>query len=283
MKKIAIVVVTYNRKDCLIKNLSCLEKLNYDKRKYDVKFYIINNNSTDGTKELLEKKKNDKNYIIINLSENTGGAGGFYSGLKKAYDDGNDYIWGMDDDAYPDCNALKNLIYNYNIIDENCSLWSNCNGDVDFTDDYKIVNSWMFVGFFTTKEIIGKVGFPRKDFFIFFDDVEYCNRIISNGYKVYKIKDSIIEHKDSYSNLLSKKILIKVIQIPDFKDWKMYYYVRNKLLMYKKSNSKYWKTIICFIPKLMIKVLLIKPRQLKIVIKATFHGIRRKSGKIMSP
>ena len=283
MKKIGIVVVTYNRIECLKKNLTCLENLNNDNKKYEINYYIVNNNSNDGSKEFLDNKKYNSRYNIINLEENTGGAGGFYTGIQTAYNDGNDFIWGMDDDAYPKSDSLEILLKNYSKINEDCALWSNCNNDNDFEFDYKEINSWMFVGFFINKKIIDKVGLPRKDFFIFFDDVEYCNRIIENGFKIFKVRNSIIEHKDSYSNMLSKKILFKTIQIPNFGDWKMYYYVRNKLLMYKKTNLKYWKTLLIVYPKLLIKTLLIKPKQIGIILKAILHGIIRKSGKKLVP
>ena len=55
MKKIAAVVVTYNRKEKLIKNLSCLKN---QTRRLD-KIYVIDNASTDGTKEIFNSTSDE--------------------------------------------------------------------------------------------------------------------------------------------------------------------------------------------------------------------------------
>src|SRR5690606_27933775 len=90
--------------------------------------YIIDNASTDGTPELLHRMgytpspqggtltletpgNQEKVKIIhIRLPENTGGAGGFHEGVKRAYNDGYDWIWLMDDDAEPLEDALEKLL-----------------------------------------------------------------------------------------------------------------------------------------------------------------------------
>ncbi len=98
------VVVTYNRKELLIE---CLESLIEQSRTLDA-ILIIDNASTDGTPELLLKNRyidhlppmdlqepyeltSNKNQIpihYIRMHINTGGAGGFHEGLKRAYDTG---------------------------------------------------------------------------------------------------------------------------------------------------------------------------------------------------
>lgn len=89
---------------------------------------VVNNNSTDGTKNYLDqwKFKNDNfNKIVLNLPSNIGGSGGFYEGSKKALDEGADWVWFSDDDAYPADKAIENLIrhikYTNNKIAAICS------------------------------------------------------------------------------------------------------------------------------------------------------------------
>ena len=78
-KKVDCVVVTYNRLSLL---KECLEALLNQEYLLN-KIYVINNNSTDGTKEYL-KHFSEKNSVIkpVNLRKNIGGAGGFNIGLK---------------------------------------------------------------------------------------------------------------------------------------------------------------------------------------------------------
>ena len=47
----------------------------------------------------------------IRLEHNIGGAGGFYTGMKRAYDTHlYDAVWVMDDDGEPDSKCLSNLL-----------------------------------------------------------------------------------------------------------------------------------------------------------------------------
>lgn len=66
---IAAVVVTFNRITLLQK---CIKALYNQTKKLDA-IIVINNNSTDGTKEWLDKQNN----IIVIHQENVGGSGGF--------------------------------------------------------------------------------------------------------------------------------------------------------------------------------------------------------------
>ena len=100
--KIAAVVVTYNRCDCL---KQCVPALKAQTVLSDI--IIVDNGSTDGTKAYLDTLAKD---ITVIHQDNLGGAGGFYTGTKYAFDKGYDWIWMMDDDGLPDKFQLENLI-----------------------------------------------------------------------------------------------------------------------------------------------------------------------------
>lgn len=263
-KKICAVIVTFNRIACLKKNLNCLFNQNIPIDK----IIIINNNSNDGTKEYLDEVLYRHNNVIVkNLLQNIGGAGGFSEGVKTASELNDiDYIWGMDDDAYPKEDALENLLEYAN--EESC-LWSNCNNDNDFNEkDYKKVTQWMFVGFFIPLNIVKKIGLPRKDFFIYFDDVEYARRIIKNGYNIFKIKNSVILHKDATNQkVFSRNIGNKQITLFALPDWKLYYYTRNHILLFKWNELEKYKLILWFILKFLPKLIFVNKKQLKIFLK----------------
>ena len=117
--KICAVVVTYNRKDLLVE---CLEALRRQTGPLDA-IYIIDNASTDGTPELLRSRGYRDGAVIENpldgseiiiryvrLPVNTGGAGGFHEGVKRAFHDGYDWIWLMDDDVEPEEYTLEKLL-----------------------------------------------------------------------------------------------------------------------------------------------------------------------------
>ena len=171
-------------------------------------------------------------------------------------------------------------------IKNNCCYYSNSDDDKDgFRNNLKLVDNWMFVGFFIPIRIIKEIGPSKHDYFIYHDDSEYAYRIIKKGYKIYKVKDSIIYHDNGINNnnVLTKKIFGKKIFIPNIPNWKMYYFVRNNILMYKFSDLKRHKVILFIIPKFLFRVLLINKKQFGIAFKGYIHGIFNISGKKVSP
>ena len=132
-KSVAAVVVTYNRIEMLKQCIDHLKRQSYKLQR----IYVIDNASTDGTYEEFCKKEDIAYY---RLAENEGGSGGFYCGIKKAYEDGYDYIWGMDDDAFPSYDALCKIMEQVNRMSKDVCFWSNCDEDIEFKDNVKEVN-----------------------------------------------------------------------------------------------------------------------------------------------
>ena len=283
MEKNVAGVVTYNRLDKLKCNLNCL--LSQTVKLY--KIIVVDNCSSDGTESYLaEMTKKYSNIEVKRTSSNIGGSGGFNLGVKTAYDDGADYIWGMDDDAYPRPDALEKLIISRNKYGNQNAYWSNCNNDNDFSNDVKTVNIWMFVGFYIGRNIIDKIGFPRGDFFIYYDDSEYADRIIKNKFNIYKVKDSIIDHQDAVGNVafqitwFGKKI--NILKLPD-SNWRLYYLVRNDILRFSYRDIRKYKIIVIRSGIRFFKVLFFSPKQIPIFMKGYYHGLIGRSGKTMSP
>ena len=80
--KIAIVLCTFNRIDCL---KIALQKYENQTVKPDF-MVIVNNASTDGTKEYLDKWEGSPSSIkkiIIHNKQNIGGSGGSQGGWKR--------------------------------------------------------------------------------------------------------------------------------------------------------------------------------------------------------
>ena len=104
--KIGVVIVTYNR----LENLK-ITLASYQEQTVRPKFIlVVNNNSSDGTKEFLEQWQKEENEIerkILNLDKNTGGSGGFYEGLKNSLELDCEWVWVADDDAYPKKDAFE--------------------------------------------------------------------------------------------------------------------------------------------------------------------------------
>jgi GT2 family glycosyltransferase len=254
--KIGVVIVTYNRRECLLKAL----KLYEEQSKLPSYILVINNNSTDDTEEILEEwKNNEKDFkkYVVNLKNNVGGSGGFHAGLKRGLELDADWIWVSDDDAYPEKNALQN-IYNYiesqnnetiNKISSICGQVINNNKTdeshrkrikikflkVDLIpvnkDEYNKesfeLELFSYVGSAISKRYLKQVGLPEKDYFIYYDDTEHSYRLSKKG-KIICIPSVKVIH--DVESRISHEV-----------DWKKYYAIRNRLLFLKKHfNIKYF-------------------------------------------
>ena len=185
INRIAAVVVTYNRKELLRECLQAL--LAQSMNQLDI--LLIDNASTDGTHEFVEDIiEANETISYINTGSNLGGAGGFYYGLKEAYNRGYEYMWIMDDDTIATPDALKNLLAadrklkgKYGFL-ASCVLWTDgsyCNMNKPIIDQKESVDEFemmgqgivrvckaTFVSLFFKRKTIERVGLPLKEYFI---------------------------------------------------------------------------------------------------------------------
>jgi GT2 family glycosyltransferase len=106
MKKIAVVTTTYNTPQDTNTLLQSLEKIKTDG--FELKIIITDN----GSKEpyTLPNGIKQNTVSITRLDRNVGFTGGFNNGMKKALDDGADYILIVNNDTVMDPNLIKNLL-----------------------------------------------------------------------------------------------------------------------------------------------------------------------------
>lgn len=242
--KITAVVVTYNRKDMLVE---CIDAILGQSYPVD-EVVVLDNASTDGTRQLLEEKSllQDRRVAYVRKEENTGGAGGFYYGSKRAYEDGADWIWMMDDDCIPTPTALEELMKAGEIVD--CGFLSSVqfheDGSPSGSPGVDIGKPWYdhlsegivqityasFVSFFVKREAVEKCGLPYPNYFIYGDDAEYSlrlNRCYKPGYYVGK---SIVIHKTEIKASYWDETNPNVIH-------RLHYLVRNSLLNSREYSS----------------------------------------------
>lgn len=286
------VVVTYNRKELLLENLRMLSKqsLQLDK------VLIIDNHSKDGTQEAVFKEFGLNNEWIDYryMDENLGGAGGFYYGVKWARKLDYDFLWLMDDDGRPFNEAtLENIfavvpeLYQKNHLLFLNSLVTYDGRHLSFgfwaTKDrrkqlqrikveeingilYNKVNP--FNGTLISKELIDVVGYPRKEFFMYRDEVDYMRRSEKCGALIGTVINSIYFHPISKCKF--KKIGNCPTQIYDNSDLvKEYYFIRNLTYTYKKDN---WFKIMAFILIRMATIILYEDKKI-IRIKQVFEAL----------
>jgi GT2 family glycosyltransferase len=296
--RIAAVVVTYNRKELLRK---CLRNLL--KQTYPIdEVIVIDNCSTDGTDQMIHSEFPQITHVM--LIENIGGAGGFSEGMKIAFESGYDWIWIMDDDALPELTALERLL-NFSsradilvpvLVDSTgkrygAGLWRF--GYIPISLEYNDVmiiptEMFSFVGPLIRRKVIEHIGFPRKDFFIWADDLEWALRASMAGFAAYAVLDAVIFH-DRGRQIMTRrlgKVYIRVLHPP----WKYYYEMRNKLLMLDNFRGlrKFSEIIALFYRVLRVSIgdMIYAPEWRQSVYfrwLGIFHGILGKTGKIITP
>ncbi|QJD80456.1 glycosyltransferase [Spirosoma rhododendri] len=205
MKTIATLIVTYNRLSDLKVCVSCIREQTHQPNAV----YVINNGSNDGTDEWLAQQPD----LTVVTQANLGGAGGFATGIERAYNDGYDEIWCMDDDCVPTPDALKNLVESPNIGPgiKNCvSINVKNHEELAFfvrqnNKDYQRVSDMdgydliygvasLFNGTLISSEVIKAIGVPDKKLFIWGDEVEYMTRAMKNHFPVVTVPTSLLFH-----------------------------------------------------------------------------------------
>ena len=198
LNKVAAVIVTYNRSAKLMKVLDALQA----QTMVPEIILVVDNASTDDTSALVQERAREMPQIrYLRLPKNVGGAGGFHEGMKAAYEQGANYFWISDDDAYPEPDAIELLLKAIGAFENNyhwrpsfaCSRveWTDgalCEMNVPravwdwarFLSSEKpwaLVDSCSFVSVLIPRWAITEHGLPIADYFIWFDDAEYTRRI----------------------------------------------------------------------------------------------------------
>lgn len=298
---IAAVVVTYNRKQLLAE---CLDALLNQTRPVQ-KIIVIDNASSDGTPEFLRENGYLDNATTeyVRLPENTGGAGGFYEGVKRGQEAGYDWLWLMDDDAEPELDAVEILARYFN--QENVVALANlkigrdgipqyghsgwldlcfqANSAVksitehDLKKEIVVVDFSSFVGILLKTSALYKAGLPRKDFFIHHDDIEYCYRLKQHG-RLLLLPQSRIIHKDQRKSTNTMRTFLRrrSLRIPYDKLWIDYYGYRNMAWLKKRYCSSGLAILLSAHVRKMVGILLYddhKYRRIRFYSNALYDGL----------
>ncbi|WP_148571014.1 glycosyltransferase family 2 protein [Nocardioides caldifontis] len=248
---VAVVVVTYNRAELLRR---CLEGLAALDRRPDA-VYVVDNASTDHTVEVLAALADDPALPlrVLRSETNDGGAGGFSRGVGRAYDDGHDRIWLMDDDVVPAPQTLGVLLEHGGPAlmavreDQQGRLCELAATRFDLRNPLSIrpkretvaerygtreampaevpVENVAFEGFMVHRSVVAAVGLPDPGFFIFYDDVDFAVRARRAGFPVVAVRDAVLVRQLDFD------------QQHDMRSWKGYYMYRNLFVVHLRHGE----------------------------------------------
>ncbi len=237
----------------------------------------------------------------MRLAKNTGSSGGFYEGMRLAFEHGHEWIWVMDDDVLPQPDCLENLMAAPQLHDASTGALAavvRCpDGEVEYRSRSKMlnisalrpvkiyepapdcrdivpINCSTFVALLINRRAVAAVGLPISEFFIAFDDIEYMARIARSGFKSYLVCGAAVVHYSPAATKLKKRFLPAYIQIPKGSLWKAYCGYRNRAYFI----SRYCGPLV-FCRELVRHAAAIliyddcKLRRLRLLVRGFWHGI----------
>lgn len=249
-RRITAIIVTYNRRTLLHRCLTAIASQTYKLNRV----LVIDNASTDDTRDWL------KSWLPVNLPQsrliaipsNTGGAGGFATGMQTALlDEDCDWVWMMDDDAEPAHDALSVLV---DTLDDDASIYGSIatpgNGSLcwplfstsglefnalsDIPSKVEVA-ALPFLGILVPRTAINAIGLPDASYFIAGDDTEFCFRARKNGIPIIAVGNSHLIHPPSeYYRFGFGAFSPVCFRIAP---WKRYYDVRNRILTSSKLGT----------------------------------------------
>ena len=215
---LSIIIVSYNTKELL---KECVESIVSNIAKpLSYEIIVVDNNSTDGTKEWLSKNKREKDakhssFKIIFNEQNVGFAKAVNQGIKESK---GEYILLLNSDIKVLPGAIKGLIsfaQRRKDVGVAAPKLLNKNGKTSQASCYKLptirgaINEYWFgkkgsyekylprggnpvkveavigAAMLLPKTVIDVVGLFNEKYFMYFEDLDYCRRVNKNGLAVY--------------------------------------------------------------------------------------------------
>lgn len=235
----AVVIVTYNRLELLKECLACVcgQTIPFSR------VIVVDNHSTDGTAEYLASRTDIE---VIREKENLGGAGGFYDGLQRASQSPYDWVLIIDDDAMIAPDYMEKLLDYANAHTGIYGLAGKVvtEGHIDVSHRRRITNRLLdvesnvsveeyqsesfscdaatFCGLLLQGQKMREIGLPEKEYFLWYDDTEYCLRLQECG-GVTVVPAAVLHHKTvlSKEGMVTKGVLHRI-------GWRQYYGYRNR-------------------------------------------------------
>ncbi|MBX4205572.1 glycosyltransferase family 2 protein [Candidatus Microgenomates bacterium] len=215
--KLSIIIVNWNTKDLL---RDCIKSIISSKPKISYEIIIVDNGSTDGSIEMIEKMKN---ILLLKNNRNLGFAKANNQGMKKAK---GDYIFLLNSDTKIKEDAIDEMyefaestldagVVGARLLNADGSIQPSCFhfptilnvikqywfGAKGLTDKYfpkgnkpSLVDIVVGAAFLITPRARKNVGLLDEGYFFFFEDFDYCRRVNRSGLKTYYLPTAEIVH-----------------------------------------------------------------------------------------
>lgn len=237
-----VVIPTWNRVTDLIACLESLEKVNYS----PLHILVVDNASQDNTTGIVSEKFPDVH--LLTLEENKGAPQASNIGFEYTLNKGADFVLRLDSDTVvspdfltplvskmidsPEIGVISPKIYYYEPPDV---LWyagvdahpfhfgatHDLQNQKDSTkaNQSRIVDYAWGAAMLIRREVLEKTGGFDPQFFIYYEEIDFCQRIQDLGYHIYYLAESEIWHK---------------VGIQHTNGWTAYQWNRSKMILFRK-------------------------------------------------
>lgn len=242
---VTIVTINYNQLGLTCELLESLRRVTYPA----VEVIVVDNNSMENPTAVISEKFPEVKLIVSR--ENLGFAGGNNLGIAASH---GDYLLFLNNDTEVDPGFLEPLV---NFFEKNPQagaasskiLYFNSGDTIQYAGSSRIdpfTGRSKRIGYLekdngqysTIKEtdlahgaammvprrVINKVGMMPEFFFLYYEEVDWCESIKKAGYRIYVVPGSKVYHKESMS--IGKGSTLKT-----------YYMTRNRLLYMRRNTA----------------------------------------------
>lgn len=239
MCKVAAIIVSYNPDSNLFDSINLL--LNQVE-----KVIIVDNGSKEKYVKYIKSINEDKIEIILN-KENLGVATALNIGVRKALENGYEWILTMDQDSKASPDMVKKMFNVYNSINREerkdiLSIFPNFLDErIQSIEENSNMNSYEYVdaditsGNLLRKEVFEKVGFFDDSLFIDLVDTDFCMRLNEKGIKMIKIRDAVLYHSLGESKTI--KGILGSFNTSNHSALRRYYMTRNRFYIWEKYKG----------------------------------------------
>jgi len=245
-----VVIVNWKGLD---DTLSCVDsclQLDYP----DYFLAVVDNGSGDGSLEALQTRfAEDPRVVVLGTERNLGFAGGNNVGIRAALERGAQYVWLLNNDTRVDPRAFSVLVSAAQ-SDSSVGIWGSkiyffeppnmlwyAGGEVDPVDGHAHHVGWRETdvgqydevrrtGYITgcsmllSAEVLEHIGLMSEDYFLYWEEVDWCFRAAERGYPCAVQPASLVWHKVSASTSGNPRLQTR-------------YETRNRLIFHRRHRS----------------------------------------------
>lgn len=188
---VTVNILSFNRKNEL---RNTLQKV-YEQSYKNIEVIVVDNASHDGSADMVD---NEFPLVQVIKLKNNIGIAGWNEGFKIAK---GEFILVLDDDSYPESNALCNAL---NFMNKNSEFgiaaFTILNHYTDKNETEHLLgktNYFIGCGALIRKKLLDEIGYFNEDYFIYNHELDFSIRAINRNWGIELLADAIVIHNQS--------------------------------------------------------------------------------------